>query len=51
MCHEPEYASLPSAKIVPRLADNGVYLASESTIYRVLRRHGQCIIAGVAGHH
>jgi len=22
---------------VPRLADNGVYLASESTIYRVLR--------------
>ena len=41
VCHEPEYASLPPAQIVPRLADNGVYLASESTFYRVLRRHGQ----------
>ncbi|MFE8114737.1 IS3 family transposase, partial [Brenneria goodwinii] len=29
------------AQIVPRLADNGIYLASESTFYRILRRHGQ----------
>ncbi|MHB1514970.1 MAG: IS3 family transposase [Acidiferrobacteraceae bacterium] len=30
------YASLPPSQIVPRLADQGVYLASESTFYRVL---------------
>ncbi|CBJ91048.1 transposase [Xenorhabdus nematophila ATCC 19061] len=41
VCHQPEYASLPPSQIVPRLADNGVYLASESTFYRVLRRHGE----------
>lgn len=26
---------------MPQLADKGIYLASESTFYRVLRRHGQ----------
>ncbi|CBJ92317.1 putative transposase [Xenorhabdus nematophila ATCC 19061] len=41
VCHQPEYARLPPSQIVPRLADNGVYLASESTFYRVLRRHGE----------
>jgi len=41
VCNEPEYASLPPAQIVPRLADKGIYQASESTFYRVLRRHGQ----------
>nr|WP_095833363.1 IS3 family transposase [Brenneria goodwinii] len=41
VCNQPEYASLPPAQIVPRLADNGIYLASESTFYRILRRHGQ----------
>ncbi|WP_411705406.1 hypothetical protein [Edaphovirga cremea] len=40
-CHQPEYASLPPSQIVPRLADKGVYLASESAFYRVLRRHGE----------
>jgi hypothetical protein len=30
-CHSPEYADLPPSQIVPRLADQGVYLASEST--------------------
>ncbi|WP_156294593.1 helix-turn-helix domain-containing protein [Serratia oryzae] len=39
--HHPEYASPPPSQIVPRLADKGVYLASESTFYRVLRRHGE----------
>ena len=38
ICHQPEYASLPPSQIVPRLADKGIYLASESTFYRVLRR-------------
>ena len=33
----PEYASLPPSQIVPMLADQGEYLASESTFYRVLR--------------
>jgi transposase InsO family protein len=36
-CHSPEHADLPPSQIVPRLADQGVYLASESTFYRVLR--------------
>lgn len=36
-----EYASLTPHQIVPRLADEGVYLASESTFYRVLRAAGQ----------
>lgn len=41
LCHQPEYASLPPSQIVPRLADKGIYLASESSFYRVLRRHGE----------
>lgn len=41
ICHEPEYASLPPSQIVPRLADKGLYLASESTFYRILRRSGE----------
>lgn len=41
ICNQPKYASLPPTQIVPRLADEGVYLASESTIYRILRKHNQ----------
>lgn len=37
VCHEPAYASLPPGQIVPRLADEGRYLASESSFYRLLR--------------
>lgn len=40
VCSQPEYASLPPAQIVPRLADQGIYLASESSFYRVLRAEG-----------
>jgi transposase InsO family protein len=36
ICHEPAYASLPPSQIVPRLADEGEYVASESTFYRIL---------------
>lgn len=36
----PAFASLPPHQIVPRLADAGVYLASESTFYRLLKAHG-----------
>lgn len=35
--NQPEFKSLPPSQIVPRLADEGVYIASESTIYRVLK--------------
>lgn len=38
VCHLPQYASLPPSQIVPALADQGEYLASESTFYRVLRQ-------------
>ncbi|MCB5365039.1 transposase [Pusillimonas sp. CC-YST705] len=41
VCNSAEYQSLPPSQIVPCLADQGVYLASESTFYRVLREHGQ----------
>lgn len=35
------YASLTPHQIVPKLADEGIYLASESTFYRVLKEAGQ----------
>lgn len=34
---QDEYADLPPTSIVPKLADEGTYIASESTFYRVLR--------------
>lgn len=33
----PEYRDLPPSQIVPRLADQDTYLASESSMYRILR--------------
>lgn len=41
LCNRPEYASLPPSQIVPRLADQGEYLASESSFYRVLKAEDQ----------
>lgn len=38
IANEPEYADLPPSKIVQKLADRGIYVASESTFYRVLQR-------------
>lgn len=35
--HSEEYADLPPCQIVPALADKGEYIASESTMYRILR--------------
>jgi putative transposase len=34
------YAGLSPRQLVPQLADEGLYLASESTMYRVQRRYG-----------
>ncbi|MHC8400965.1 IS3 family transposase [Pseudomonas sp. MDT1-17] len=41
LCNSPAYAHLPPSQIVPRLADEGRYLASEATFYRILRAAGQ----------
>ena len=41
VANEPRFADLPPARIVPMLADEGTYLASESTFARILREHGQ----------
>lgn len=38
---ETDYADLPASKIVPKLADQGIYIASESSFYRVLKSHNQ----------
>lgn len=37
----PRFASLPPTQIVPCLADEGKYLASESSFYRILRQANQ----------
>lgn len=33
-----EYRDLPPSQIVPKLADKGIYIASESTFYRILKQ-------------
>ena len=33
----PQYVDLPPSQIVPALADKGIYIASESTMYRILK--------------
>jgi putative transposase len=35
-----QYRGLSPKQLVPQLADEGLYLASESTMYRLQRRHG-----------
>ena len=35
--NSPEYADLAPSQIVPKLADEGRYIASESTIYKILK--------------
>jgi hypothetical protein len=41
VCNQPAYAHLPPSQIVPKLADQGEYLGSESSFYRVLKAHNQ----------
>lgn len=41
IANAPEHRDLGPKQIVPRLADQGEYVASESTFYRVLREEGQ----------
>ena len=40
MLNSARYAHLSPKQLVPQLADEGLYLASESTIYRLQRRLG-----------
>ena len=48
VANEPRFAAVPPARIVPMLADEGIYLASESTFSRVLKAHGQTTRRGRA---
>jgi len=41
IANSPEFGHLPPAQIVPRLLDQGEYIASQSSFYRVLRKAGQ----------
>lgn len=41
VANQPEFASQPPHRIVARLADQGIWLASESTFYRVLKEAEQ----------
>jgi putative transposase len=46
--NRPAFADLSPKQIVPQLADQGEYLASESTIYRLLREEAQLTHRGKA---
>jgi len=46
--NRPEFADRSPQQIVPRLADQGEYLASESTVYRILREERQLAPRGKA---
>ena len=48
VANEPRFCAVPPARIVPMLADEGVYLASESSFARVMRAHGQTAHRGRA---
>ncbi len=39
--NEPRFADKPPAFIVATLADEGCYIASEASFYRLMRKHGQ----------
>jgi len=44
----PAFANLPPSQIVPALADEGCYIASESSFYRILRENKQLAHRGKA---
>ena len=48
VANQPRFADVPPARIVPMLADEDIYLASESSFTRVLRAHGQSTHRGRA---
>lgn len=48
IANAPDFAHLPPSQIVPALADQGRYIASESSFYRVLREADQLAHRGKA---
>ena len=48
LANGPAFAALPPSQIVPALADQGLYVASESSFYRVLRAADQLTHRGKA---
>lgn len=48
IANQPQFAHLPPSQIVPALADRGLYIASESSFYRVLRQANQLAHRGKA---
>jgi hypothetical protein len=48
IANEPEFAYMPPSQIIPILADRGLYIASESSFYRVLREANQLAHRGKA---
>ena len=47
VANEPRFSETPPARIVPALADEGIYIASESSFHRVLRvarSNGNCVL-------
>jgi putative transposase len=43
LLHSEPFRDLPPAQVVVRLADDGQYLASESTMYRLLREQAEAV--------
>lgn len=41
LCNQSAFVDLPPTQIVPALMDQGVYVASESSFYRVLKKNGK----------
>jgi transposase InsO family protein len=41
LVNSPEFCDLPPNQIVPKLADRGIYVCSEATMYRVLKEEKQ----------
>ncbi|VDN48718.1 Integrase core domain protein [Petrocella atlantisensis] len=46
VCNTEEFSSLAPSQIVPILADRGIYLASETTIYNILKNHKELVHRG-----
>src|SRR5690554_1451669 len=41
LCNQRPFVDLPPTQIVPTLMNQGVYVASESSFYRILKKNGQ----------
>lgn len=48
IANEPRFRNLPPSQIVPMLADEGRYVASEATFYRVLKQADQLAHRGLS---